>query len=66
MVNALEVTWLLQNPLGEPAPPGARGDIVRISDGLATIYLTPREFDSVNDEQLRYLVARGGSRRPPA
>jgi hypothetical protein len=60
--NALQVTRLLQNPLGEPAPAGTRGDIVRVNDGLATIYLTPREFDSVTDAELRYLLARGATR----
>jgi hypothetical protein len=50
--------------LGEPAPAGARGDIVRISDGLATIYLTPREYDGITESQLRYLLA--GSRIRPS
>ena len=58
--NALEVTRLLQNPLGQPAPEGDPGDIVRISDGATTIYLTPREYDEVGERQLRYLLARGG------
>lgn len=64
MDNALQVTRLLQNPLGEPAPAGTRGDIVRVSDGLATIYLTPREFEVITDAQLRYLLARSGTRHP--
>jgi hypothetical protein len=61
LANALQVTRLLQNPLGEPAPAGTVGDIVRISDSLATIYLTPRDYDSMTDARLRYLLARGGS-----
>jgi ribosomal protein L9 len=65
MANALEVTRLLQNPLGAPAPAGTRGDIVRVSDGLTTIYLTPREFDDATDTQLRYLLARSGSLTSP-
>jgi hypothetical protein len=59
VANALEVTRLLQNPLGQPAPEGDRGDIVRVSDGATTIYLTPREYDNVSERQLRYLLARG-------
>jgi hypothetical protein len=59
--NALEVTRLLQNPLGQPAREGDRGDIVRVSDGATTIYLTPREYDNVSERQLRYLLARGDS-----
>lgn len=62
MADVLRVTRLLQNPLGEPAPPGSRGDIVRVSDGISTIYLTPREFDNATDAQLRYLLARSESR----
>ena len=55
---ALDVQRLLQNPLGQPAPPGARGDIVRVSDGKATIYLTPAEYDQASESELRYLLAR--------
>jgi hypothetical protein len=62
MANTLQVTRLLQNPLGEPAPAGTRGDIIRVSDGYATIYLTPREFDDATDAQLRYLLADSGIR----
>jgi hypothetical protein len=43
VANALEVTRLLRNPLGRPAPEGDRGDVVRVGDGAMTIYLTPRE-----------------------
>jgi hypothetical protein len=57
---ALEVTRLLQNPLGHPAPDGERGDIVRVSDGTRAIYLTPREFDEATEQQLRYRLAAEG------
>ncbi|GAA0897246.1 hypothetical protein [Pseudonocardia zijingensis] len=59
----LEVTRLLQNPLGQPAPEGERGDIVRVSDGLRTVYLTPREFDELSEQQLRYRLAAEGRTR---
>jgi hypothetical protein len=54
----LEVTRLLQNPLGQPAPAGARGDIVRVSDGTVAVYLTPAEFDAATEADLRYELAR--------
>ena len=63
---ALEVTRLLQNPLGDPAPEGERGDIVRVSDGSRTIYLTPREFDEATEQQLRYRLAAEGCTRSNA
>jgi hypothetical protein len=63
---ALEVTRLLQNPLGHPAPEGERGDIVRISDGTRTLYLTPQEFDEASDQQLRYRLAAEGRTRSSA
>ena len=59
----LQVTRLLQNPLGQPAPEGARGDIVRVSDGTRTLYLTPQEFDEANEQQLRYRLAAEGQSR---
>jgi ribosomal protein L9 len=63
---ALEVTRLLQNPLGDPAPEGERGDIVRVSDGSRTIYLTPREFDEATEQLLRYRLAAEGRTRSNA
>lgn len=57
--NPIEVTRLLQNPLGAQAPPGSPGDIVRISDGTTTVYLTPAEFDRSTEADLRYLLAGG-------
>ena len=62
----LEVTRLLQNPLGQPAPEGERGDIVRVSDGTRTLYLTPREFDETSEQQLRYRLAAEGMIRTTA
>jgi hypothetical protein len=59
----LEVTRLLQNPLGVPAPEGEPGDIVRVSDGTRSIYLTPREFDEASEPQLRYRLAAEGRSR---
>jgi len=62
----LEVTRLLQNPLGQPAPDGERGDIVRVSDGTRTLYLTPREFDEASEQELRYRLAAEGRLRTTA
>ncbi|HTK61020.1 MAG TPA: hypothetical protein VL595_01545 [Pseudonocardia sp.] len=56
-MTALEVTRLLQNPLGHVAPPGQRGDIVRVSDGEATIYLDPSEYESESEDSLRAMLA---------
>lgn len=56
-MTALEVTRLLQNPLGQVAPAGQRGDMVRVSDGVATIYLDPAEFDSESEDSLRAMLA---------
>ena len=65
-MGELEITRLLQNPLGHPAPEGARGDIVRVSDGTRTLYLTPREFDEATEQQLRYRLAAEGRTRSSA
>lgn len=59
---ALKVTRLLQNPLGHVAPAGQRGDIVRVSDGAATIYLDPSDFDTESEESLRAMLALAGPR----
>jgi hypothetical protein len=61
--SPLVVTRILQNPLGQTAPPGATGDIVRVSDGEGSVYLTPREYDDATDAQLRYLLAQSPRRR---
>ncbi|OZM81409.1 hypothetical protein [Pseudonocardia sp. MH-G8] len=60
MSARLTVTRLLQNPLGHPAPDGAPGDIVRVSDGTRSIYLTPQEFEDSSEQQLRYQLAADG------
>jgi hypothetical protein len=54
----LAVTRLLQNPLGSVAPDGARGDIVRVSDGVTKVYLDPAEFDAVSEGMLREMLAQ--------
>lgn len=62
-MTPLVVTRLLQNPLGQPAPAGHRGDIVRVSDGTVAVYLTPLEFDAADEALLRYLLARRAAER---
>jgi hypothetical protein len=57
-VQPIVATRLLQNPLGRPAPPGARGDIVQVTDGQATIYLLPHEYDAADERHLRWLLAQ--------
>lgn len=59
----LEVTRILQNPLGQEAPPGQRGDIVRVSDGRSKIYLDPAEYERTTRRELR---ARLRKARAPA
>jgi hypothetical protein len=61
-VRTLVATRLLQNPLGQPAAPGSRGDIVRVTDGQVTIYLLPHEYDAADDRDLRWLLAQEPSR----
>ncbi|GAA1171611.1 hypothetical protein GCM10009608_04900 [Pseudonocardia alaniniphila] len=58
VARPLVATRLLQNPLGQRAEPGARGDIVRVTDGRATIYLLPQEYDAADDRSLRWLPAK--------
>lgn len=62
--DALTVVRLLQNPLGQPAPPGERGDLVRVSDGRARVYLLPGEYDRATPATLRWLLAQQRSPRP--
>lgn len=57
-----EVTRLLQNPLGEVAPPGQRGDIVRVRNGWATIYLDPAEFERATEGGLLRMLAEADNR----
>lgn len=54
----LTVVRLLQNPLGAEAPPGNRGDLVRVSDGRARVYLLPAEYDRATPAELRWMLAR--------
>lgn len=58
MSDSLQVTRLRQNPLGQLAPAGEPGDIVRVTDGHAVIFLLPAEFDRATEADLRYLLAR--------
>ncbi len=62
-MTPLVVVRLLQNPLGQPAPAGHRGDIVRVSDGTVAVYLTPQEFEEADEAQLRYLLAQRAAER---
>ena len=55
---ALTVTRLLQNPLGEPAPPGEPGDLVCVSDGRSKIYLMPGEYAAATEVELRRRLAQ--------
>lgn len=57
-----QVVRLLQNPLGELAPAGQRGDIVRVSNGWATIYLDPNEFDRLSEAGLQRMLAEADTR----
>jgi hypothetical protein len=59
---SMEVTWLMENPFCATAPPGERGDFVQISDGRATIYLLPDEFDHADERRLRWLLAQQPTR----
>jgi hypothetical protein len=52
-MSALVVTWLLRNPSGQLA---VEADVVRVSDGITTIHLTPRE-------SARASTTRGSARR---
>jgi hypothetical protein len=40
------------------APAGEPGDIVRVTDGHAVLFLLPAEFDRATEADLRYLLAR--------
>jgi hypothetical protein len=62
-MSDLTVVRLLQNPLGQEAPAGHRGDIVRVSDGRASLYLFPWEFEAADEARLRWLLAQKAPRR---
>jgi Ribosomal protein L9, N-terminal domain len=64
--TAMTVVRLLQNPLGQEALPGQRGDIVRVSDGRARMYLLPGEYDNASPATLRWMLAREPGRSPAA
>ena len=57
-MGELTVVRLLQNPLGQQAPEGERGDLVRVSDGQSSVYLMPWEFDAADEGTLRLMLAR--------
>jgi hypothetical protein len=57
-----EVARLVQNPLGQLAPPGERGDIVRVTNGRATIYLDPSEYERMSEAGVLYLLAQADTR----
>lgn len=57
-MNPLSITRLLQNPMGQPAPPGTPGDIIAVTDGITTIYLTPAEHADASEADLRYRLAQ--------
>jgi hypothetical protein len=52
-MTELTIARLMQNPLGQVAPAGHRGDMVRVSDGVSVLYLLPAEFDALSDDMLR-------------
>jgi hypothetical protein len=54
----LDVVRLSQNPLGQVAPPGERGDLVRVSDATTSQYLFPWEFEATSEDELRWLLAQ--------
>ena len=61
-MRPLVATRLLQNPLGTPAAPGTRGDMVQVSDGRTTVYLLPHEYDAADERHLRWLLAQASVR----
>ena len=65
MPPSLQVTRLLQNPLGQAAPDGAEGDIVRVSDGDKTIYLMPHEYRQASEDELRRLLRAAPAKDGP-
>jgi hypothetical protein len=65
-MDEFTVTRILQNPLGTLAPPGHPGDLVKISDGRAAVYMDPREYDMASTAHLRWLLAAKGRARTSA
>jgi len=62
-VGEIRAVRLLQNPLGQEAAPGERGDFVRISDGEISAYLSVVEFEVADQATLHWLLARHAVRR---
>jgi hypothetical protein len=56
------VTRLMQNPLGQEAPTGQRGDIVRVSNGWATIHLDPGDFDRITEGRMERMLDEADKR----
>ena len=57
----LSVVRLLQNPLGQQAPEGERGDLVLVSDGQSKVYLMPWELKA--DDESWAVTPRGRGHR---
>jgi len=53
----LTVVRLLQNPLGQPAPDGARGDLVQASDGQTERVPAAVGVDCADEQTLRWMLA---------
>jgi ribosomal protein L9 len=64
--GTLKIVRILQNPLGQEAPPGERGDMVQVSDGRTRVYLLPSEFDMASPATLRWMLAREPRREAAA
>lgn len=64
-MRSLEVVALLLTPICHPAPPGSPGDVVRISDGVSTVFLLPEDFAAASDDDVRSLLARRAADSPP-
>ena len=62
-MSEIRAVRLLQNPMGQAAPPGERGDFVRISDGEVSTYLTVHEFEAADQAALEWVLARDVVRR---
>ena len=55
------MTRLLLTPFSHPAPVNSPGDVVRVSDGACTVYLTPDEYEGASETHLRRLLAAKAS-----
>lgn len=61
-MGGFKILRLVQNPLGQPAPPGQRGDIVRVSNEWSTIYLDPGEFERMSEAAIRRMLSEADPR----